>query len=56
MTCKLVAGTLGLSGATYQLDMADPNQGVALSLSLKDTFGMIMEGASGSFRGEGSYS
>ena len=49
MSCKLVAGTLGLSGATYQLDMADPNQGVALSLSLKDTLGMIMEGAAGTF-------
>ena len=56
MTCSLVTGTLGLSGATYKLDMADPNQSVALSLSLKDALGMIQEGASGSFRGEDSCS
>ncbi len=45
ITCKLLSGTLGLPGATYQLEMVDDKNKV--SLSLKDTFGMVMEGASG---------
>lgn len=53
MTCKLTSGTLGLSGATYQLDMTDTTNNVSASLSLKDTFGMILEGASGAFRKTG---
>lgn len=58
MTCKLTSGILGLSGATYQLDMNDTTNSVSASFILKDTFGMILEGASGAFHkagGECSY-
>ena len=51
MTCTLMSGTLGLSGATYKLDMTDVTHGVSASFALRDTFGMILEGASGAFKG-----
>ena len=53
MTCKLTSGTLGLSGATYQLDMADTTNKITASILLKDTFGMILEGASGAYNKAG---
>ena len=53
MTCTLTSGTLGLPGAEYQLEMADKTNDIAASLSLKDTFGMILEGASGAFHKTG---
>ena len=49
MTCKLTSGTLGLPGALYQLDMTDKTHKVAMSVSLRDTFGMVFEGASGAY-------
>lgn len=48
MTCRLTSGTLGLPGAKYQLEMADTTHGVGVSFQLRDTFGMVLEGASGS--------
>ena len=47
MSCALTSGTLGLSGATYTLDMSDETNKVGASLVLKDTFGIVLEGASG---------
>lgn len=57
MNCKLISGVLGLSGAKYQLEMADTTNEIAASLVLKDTFGMILEGGSGAYKGhdENSY-
>lgn len=54
MTCVLVSGILGLSGATYKLDMTDETNGVSAQFVLKDTFGMVLEGASGAY-GKDSY-
>lgn len=54
MTCVLTSGTLGLSGATYKVDMIDATNGVSASFVLEDTFGMILEGASGAI-GQHSY-
>jgi len=52
MTCMLTSGTLGLSGAIYSLDMTDVKHNVSASFVLKDTFGMILEGASGAMSNE----
>ena len=49
MSCKLMSGILGLSGASYQLDIEDQAKKVSASFMLKDNFGMIMEGGSGAF-------
>ena len=54
MTCVLTSGTLGLSGAKYTVDMTDVTHGVSASFMLEDTFGMILEGASGAI-GKDSY-
>ena len=51
MTCKLTSGTLGLSGATYQVDMNDRTNNIQASLKLKSTVGLVQEGASGAFPG-----
>ena len=48
MTCALTSGTLGLSGAKYKVGLTDAAHGVSASFELKDVFGMILEGASGS--------
>ena len=53
MTCTLTSGTLGLSEAMYKLDMTDVTHGISTSFVLKDTFGMVLEGASGAFKGRG---
>ena len=50
----LTSGTLGLSGAKYTVDMTDVIHGVSASFVLEDTFGMILQGASGAI-GKGSY-
>ena len=58
MKCTRKSGILGLSGATYQLDMADKTHGVAASFMLQDDFGMVLEGGSGAFHkagGENSF-
>ena len=47
MSCALSSGTLGLPGAMYKLDMTDVTNKVSASFVLKDTFGMVLEGASG---------
>lgn len=49
MTCRseLTSGILGLSGAMYTFDLQDETNGVSASFVLKDTFGMVLEGASG---------
>ncbi len=44
---RLLSGTLGLSGDTYQLDMDDILNEVQASFILKDTFATVLEGASG---------
>ena len=49
MTCKLESGTLGMPGATYTLHMTDNRNGVTASLKLRDTYGMVLEGAGGGF-------
>ena len=54
MTCVLTSGTLGLSGAKYTVDMTDVIHGVSASFVLEDTFGMILQGASGAI-GKDSY-
>ena len=51
MTCRLISGTLGLSGATYQVDMSDTTNNIQASLKLKSTVGLVQEGASGAFPG-----
>ena len=51
MTCKLTSGTLGLSGAMYQVDMNDMTNNIQASLKLKSTVGLVQEGASGAFPG-----
>ena len=51
MTCKLTSGTLGLCGATYQVDMNDTTNNIQASLKLKSTVGLVQEGASGAFPG-----
>ena len=51
MTCKLISGTLGLSGATYRLKMNDSTNNVEISLNLKSNTGLVQEGASGAFPG-----
>ena len=48
MTSVLTSGILGLSGATYKVDLTDEEHSVSASFMLKDTFGMILEGASSS--------
>lgn len=54
MTCKLISGILGLSGAKYQLDMADTTNHATVSLVLKDTFGiLILEVGSGAYHQKG---
>lgn len=53
MNCKLISGILGLSGATYQLDMQDEKENISASFVLKDNFGMILEGASGAYHKTG---
>ena len=47
MTCVLTSATLGLSGATYKLEITDVAHGVNAVFVLKDAFGMVLEGASG---------
>lgn len=51
MTCELTSNKmLGLCGATYQLNMS--TTGIAVSLTLEDQLGMVMEGTSGAFHGK----
>ena len=50
MSCTLTYGTLGLPGGMYKLDMTDVTHGISASFVLKDTFGMILEGASGAYK------
>lgn len=50
MSCTLTSGTLGLPGGMYKLDMTDATHGISASFVLKDTFGMILEGASGAYK------
>lgn len=49
MNCELVIGTLGLRNATYKVTMNDTTNDVSVSLLLRDTFGMVFEGASGAY-------
>lgn len=51
MSCKLTSGTLGLAGATYQVDMDDKTNNINITLSLKDTLGLVQEGNCGAFPG-----
>ena len=53
MDCKLTSGVLGLSGAEYELSMND-SVGVSAKFMVKDTLGMVFEGASGAFHKAGS--
>ena len=46
MSCKLTSGTLGLRGATYQVDMNDTTNNVQASLKLKSSVGLVQEGPS----------
>ena len=43
MTCKLTSGTLGLRGATYQVDMTDRTNNIKASLKLKSAVGLVRE-------------
>ena len=47
MSCKLDSGSgiLGLSGATYTLEMKDSTNKVSATLQLKDTLGMVLTAA-----------
>ena len=49
MKCACTSGIVGMPGATYSLEMSDEKKGVSASLKLKDTFGMVLEGAGGGF-------
>lgn len=53
MDCKLTSGVLGLSGAEYELSMNDTTKDVSAKFNVKDTFGMVLEGASGAFHKAG---
>ena len=54
MDCKLTSGVLGLSGAEYELSMSDAtNNGVSAKIAVKDTLGMVLEGASGAHQNIG---
>ena len=44
VTCKLTSGTLGLRGATYQVDMNDTTNNIQVSLNLESTVGLVQEG------------
>ena len=60
MSCKLTSGTLGLSGAKYNLEMVDNDHdhSVKVKLVLMDNLGMVLEGPSGAFhkkKGKSSY-
>lgn len=56
MTCMQTSGKLGLSGASYKLDMKDQGKNISASFTVKDNFGMIMEGGSGAFHKTGAES
>ena len=53
MNCEMTSGILGLTGATYKIEMIDPNHNVTVSLILKDSYGMVLEGYSGAFNKAG---
>lgn len=53
MDCKLISGVLGLSGAVYELSMKDVTNGIEAKFVVKDTLGMVFEGASGAFHKAG---
>lgn len=53
MDCKLTSGVLGLSGAEYELSMSDVTKGISAKFLVKDTLGMVLEGASGAFHKAG---
>ena len=44
MRCELTSGTLGLRGATYQVDMTDRTNNIQVSLKLRSTVGLVEEG------------
>ena len=56
MDCKLTSGVLGLSGAEYELSMSDVTKSVSVKFKVKDTLGMVLEGASGAFHKAGESS
>ena len=55
MDCELTSGVLGLAGAEYELSMSfnDVINSVSTKFMVKDTFGMVLEGASGAFHKAG---
>ena len=53
MDCKLTSGVLGLSGAEYKLSMSDVTNNISAKFTVKDTLGMVLEGASGAFHKAG---
>ena len=46
LICKLTSGTLGLRGATYEVDMNDKTKNIQVFLKLESTVGLVEEGPS----------